>query len=285
MKLKYRITYNLLKLLSNLVQSLEPSTQFNYANKLGFFCYHFLKIRQKEARRNISIAFPKLSENKRENILKDTYRFFIYSSMQFLSLPKSITHANISINGEQYLHEALSKNKGVLLVSGHFGLWELLLGWFGINKYSLLLIGQKQKNVGADRFINELRKNNDIKILPRKSSLELMYSALENNDILTLASDQDAKKNGVFINFFGVKASTPKGAALFHLKSKSPIIFVTCHMKNINKYIINIRPVKIPNKSDIESITIAYTCLLENIIKKHPDQYFWFHRRWKTKPS
>jgi KDO2-lipid IV(A) lauroyltransferase len=285
MKLKYRITYNLLKLLSNLVQSLEPSTQFNYANKFGFVCYHFLKIRQKEARRNISIAFPKLSENKRENILKDTYRFFIYSSMQFLSLPKSVTHANISVNGEQYLHEALSKNKGVLLVSGHFGLWELLLGWFGINKYSLLLIGQKQKNVGADRFINELRKNNDIKILPRKSSLELMYSALENNDILTLASDQDAKKNGVFINFFGVKASTPKGAALFHLKSKSPIIFVTCHMKNINKYIINIRPVKIPNKSDIESITIAYTSLLENIIKKYPDQYFWFHRRWKTKPS
>ena len=285
MKLKYRITYNLLKLLSNLVQSLEPSTQFNYANKLGFVCYHFLIIRQKEARRNISIAFPKLSENKRENILKDTYRFFIYSSMQFLSLPKSITHANISVNGEQYLHEALSKNKGVLLVSGHFGLWELLLGWFGINKYSLLLIGQKQKNVGADRFINELRKSNGIKILPRKSSLELMYSALENNDILTLASDQDAKKNGVFINFFGVKASTPKGAALFHLKSKSPIIFVTCHMKNINKYIINIRPVKIPNKSDIESITIAYTSLLENIIKKYPDQYFWFHRRWKTKPS
>ncbi len=285
MKLKYRITYNLLKLLSNLVRSLEPSTQFNYANKFGFVCYHFLKIRQKEARRNISIAFPKLSENKRENILKDTYRFFIYSSMQFLSLPKSVTHANISVNGEQYLHEALSKNKGVLLVSGHFGLWELLLGWFGINKYSLLLIGQKQKNVGADRFINELRKSNGIKILPRKSSLELMYSALENNDILTLASDQDAKKSGVFINFFGVKASTPKGAALFHLKSKSPIIFVTCHMKNINKYIINIRPVKIPNKSDIESITIAYTCLLENIIKKHPDQYFWFHRRWKTKPS
>ena len=285
MKLKYRITYNLLKLLSNLVRSLEPSTQFNYANKFGFVCYHFLKIRQKEARRNISIAFPKLSENKRENILKDTYRFFIYSSMQFLSLPKSITHANISINGEQYLHEALSKNKGVLLVSGHFGLWELLLGWFGINKYSLLLIGQKQKNIGADRFINELRKSNGIKILPRKSSLELMYSALENNDILTLASDQDAKKSGVFINFFGVKASTPKGAALFHLKSKSPIIFVTCHMKNINKYIINIRPVKIPNKSDIESITIAYTSLLENIIKKHPDQYFWFHRRWKTKPS
>ena len=285
MKLKYRITYNSLKLLSNLVQSLNPRKQYYYANKLGSICYQLLKIRQKEARKNISIAFPKLSEKKRENILKDTYRFFIYSSMQFLSLPKSITHGNISVNGTQYLKEALDKNKGVLLVSGHFGLWELILGWFGINKYSLLLIGQKQKNVGADRFINELRKNNGIKILPRKSSLELMYSALENNDILTLASDQDAKKSGIFVNFFGVKASTPKGAALFHLKSKSPIIFVTCHMESINKYILNIEPVKTQNKSDIESITISYTRLLENVIKKHPEQYFWFHRRWKTKPS
>ena len=285
MKLKHRITYNLLILLSNFVQSLKPINQYYYANKLGSICYQLLKIRQKEARKNISIALPKLSEKKRENILKDTYRFFIYSSMQFLSLPKSITHGNIFVNGTQYLKEALDKNKGVLLVSGHFGLWELILGWFGINKYSLLLIGQKQKNVGADRFINELRKNNGIKILPRKSSLELMYSALENNDILTLASDQDAKKSGIFVNFFGVKASTPKGAALFHLKSKSPIIFVTCHMESINKYILNIEPVKTQNKSDIESITISYTRLLENVIKKHPEQYFWFHRRWKTKPS
>ena len=56
-------------------------------------------------------------------------------------------------------------------------------------------------------------------------------------------------------------------------------------MESINKYILNIEPVKTQNKSDIESITISYTRLLENVIKKHPEQYFWFHRRWKTKPS
>ena len=283
MKLKNSITYNSLILLSNLGQSLKPETQYHYANKLGYFCYRFLKIRQKEARKNISIAFPNKSERVRENILKDSYRFFIYSSMQFLSLPKSINNSNISVKGIQHLNNALKKKKGVLLVSGHFGLWELLLGWFGVNKYPLLLIGQKQNNIGADKFINELRKNNGIKILPRKSPLKLMYKSLENNDILALASDQDAKKSGVFINFFGMKASTPKGAALFHLKSKSPIIFVTCHMENINNYILNILPVKTYQQSDIESITISYTCLLENIIKEHPEQYFWFHRRWKTK--
>ena len=75
MKLKYRITYNVLKLLSNFVQSLKPSTQFSYANKLGFLCYRFLKIRQKEARKNISIAFPRISSKKREDILKTLTKF------------------------------------------------------------------------------------------------------------------------------------------------------------------------------------------------------------------
>tara|TARA_B100000676_G_scaffold40999_1_gene38956 strand:- start:3213 stop:4067 length:855 start_codon:yes stop_codon:yes gene_type:complete len=284
MKLKYRLTYSLLTQLSNLIRSFNPNTQFIYANKIGSFCYKYLKIRQKEARKNISIAFPKLSKNKREVILKDAYRFFIYSLMQFLSLPKSVTNAHISVRGIQYLKDAINENKGILLVSGHFGLWELLLGWFGINKYSLLLIGQRQNNIGADRFINELRKNNGINILPRKSPLALMYNALSENNILALASDQDAKNSGIFVEFFGMKASTHKGAALFHLKSKAPIIFVTLHMESTNEYFLNIQPIITNKKSDIESITISYTRLLENIIIKHPEQYFWFHRRWKTKP-
>ena len=284
MKLKYRITFNILKFLSKKVKTLKLDAQLFYANKLGSICYRFFKVRQKEARKNISIAFPNKSDKNREIILKNTYRFFVYSSMQFLSLPNSLNNSNISVNGEQYLIQALKEKRGVLLVSGHFGLWELLLGWFGINKYPLLLIGQKQNNMGADKFINEQRVNNGIKIVPRKSSLDLMYSALKNNDILTLASDQDAKKSGIFIDFFGIKASTPKGAALFHLKSKSPIIFVTCHMEKINKFVINILPVKTNEKSDIHSITRSYTRLLEDIIIKFPEQYFWFHRRWKTKP-
>ena len=94
MKLKYRITYNSLKLLSNLVQSLNPSKQYYYANKLGSICYQLLKIRQKEARKNIYIAFPKLSEKKRENILKDTYRFLYTVQCNFYHCQK-VLHMEI----------------------------------------------------------------------------------------------------------------------------------------------------------------------------------------------
>ena len=111
MKLKYRITFNILMFLSNKVKTLNPDTQLFYANKLGSICYRFFKVRQKEARKNISIAFPNKSDKNREIILKNTYRFFVYSSMQFLSLPNSLNNSNISVNGEQYFVEDSVKEK------------------------------------------------------------------------------------------------------------------------------------------------------------------------------
>ena len=235
---KHRLTYTALTLISHWLRKKTPAIQYRYAHKLAQLFYYHLVIRQKEARRNIAIAFPGYSEPRRELILKNSYIFFIRNTMQFLSFPRSYQDADITVNGKKYLDEALAKKRGVILVTGHFGVWEIMLAWFGLNHYSILAVGQKQKNSGADTFVNQLREDTGIKMIPRKSPLEFMYDALAKNDILTLASDQDAKKSGVFINFFGVKASTPKGAALFHLKSKSPIIFVTCHMENINKYIV-----------------------------------------------
>ena len=101
----------------------------------------------------------------------------------------------------------------------------------------MLAVGQKQKNSGADTFVNQLRENTGIKMIPRKSSLEFMYEGLARNNILTLASDHDAKKRGVFVKFFNLPASTPKGAARFHLEYGSPMIFATCHLeKKINMW-------------------------------------------------
>jgi len=216
-------------------------------------------------------------------ILKNSYIFFIRNTMQFLSFPRSFQDADITVNGKEYLDEALAKKRGVILVTGHFGVWEIMLAWFGLNRYSMLAVGQKQKNSGADIFVNQLRENAWIKMIPRKSSLEFMYEALASNRILTLASDQDAKKRGIFVKFFSLPASTPKGAARFHLECGSPLIFVTCHLEKPNNHVLDILPVPADSNSNIETITQSFTLMLEKIITNYPEQYFWFHRRWKTK--
>jgi len=280
---KHRLTYTALTLISDWLRKRDPAIQYWYADKLAQLFYNHLVIRQKEARKNIAIAFPRYSQARRELILKNSYIFFIRNTMQFLSFPKGFQNAHITVNGKEYLDKALTKKKGVILVTGHFGVWEIMLAWFGLNQYSMLVVGQKQKNSGADTFVNQLRENTGIKMIPRKSSLEFMYEALARNNILTLASDQDAKKRGVFVKFFNLPASTPKGAGRFHLEYGSPLIFVTCHLERPNNHVLDILPIPTDSNSNIASITQSFTLMLENIITAYPEQYFWFHRRWKTK--
>ena len=280
---KHRLTYTALTLISDWLRKRDPAIQYWYAHKLAQLFYNHLVIRQKEARKNIAIAFPRYSEARRELILKNSYIFFIRNTMQFLSFPKGFQNAHITVNGKEYLDKALTKKKGVILVTGHFGVWEIMLAWFGLNQYSMLVVGQKQKNSGADAFVNQLRENTGIKMIPRKSSLEFMYEALARNNILTLASDQDAKKRGIFVKFFNLPASTPKGAGRFHLEYGSPLIFVTCHLERPNNHVLDILPIPTDSNSNIASITQSFTLMLENIITAYPEQYFWFHRRWKTK--
>jgi len=280
---KHRLTYTALTLISDWLRKRDPAIQYWYAHKLAQLFYNHLVIRQKEARKNIAIAFPRYSEARRELILKNSYIFFIRNTMQFLSFPKGFQNAHITVNGKEYLDKALTKKKGVILVTGHFGVWEIMLAWFGLNQYSMLVVGQKQKNSGADTFVNQLRENTGIKMIPRKSSLEFMYEALARNNILTLASDQDAKKRGIFVKFFNLPASTPKGAGRFHLEYGSPLIFVTCHLERPNNHVVDILPIPTDSNSNIASITQSFTLMLENIITAYPEQYFWFHRRWKTK--
>jgi len=280
---KHRLTYTALTLISDWLSKRDPAIQYWYAHKLAQLFYNHLVIRQKEARKNIAIAFPRYSEARRELILKNSYIFFIRNTMQFLSFPKGFQNAHITVNGKEYLDKALTKKKGVILVTGHFGVWEIMLAWFGLNQYSMLVVGQKQKNSGADTFVNQLREDTGIKMIPRKSSLEFMYEALARNNILTLASDQDAKKRGIFVKFFNLPASTPKGAGRFHLEYGSPLIFVTCHLERPNNHVLDILPIPTDSNSNIASITQSFTLMLENIITAYPEQYFWFHRRWKTK--
>ena len=111
---KHRFTYTALTLISGWLRKRGPAIQYRYAHKLAQLFYNHLVIRQKEARKNITIAFPKYSEARRELILKNSYIFFIRNTMQFLSFPRSFQDADITVNGKKYLDEALSKKLSLI---------------------------------------------------------------------------------------------------------------------------------------------------------------------------
>ena len=284
MRFHHKFNYTSLILFSSWLRSLSETERNRLGIRIARFGYYLLSLRKKDSLKNIATAFPEKSDSEQNMILKKTYSFFAKSFMQFLSLPKSYRYIDIEVEGQELLDGALEKGHGIILATGHFSKWEIMSAWLGYSGYPCVAVAQRQKNRGADIFFREFRANTGMGMIYRKSSLKNMYRILKENKILILASDQDAKQRGVFVNFFNKPASTPKGVARFHLETGSDIFFISCYVEQNGKHKLQIQPVVPEGKSTVKSITQAFTTLLEKKVREFPEQYFWFHRRWKTMP-
>ena len=284
MRFHHKFNYTSLILFSSWLRSLSETERNRLGIRIARFGYYLLSLRKKDSLKNIATAFPEKSDSEQNMILKKTYSFFAKSFMQFLSLPKSYRYVDIEVEGQELLDGALEKGHGIILATGHFSKWEIMSAWLGYSGYPCVAVAQRQKNRGADIFFREFREITGMRIIYRKSSLKNMYRILKENKILILASDQDAKQRGVFVNFFNKPASTPKGVARFHLETGSDIFFISCYIEQNGKHKLQIQPVVPEGESTVKSITQAFTTLLEEKVREFPEQYFWFHRRWKTIP-
>jgi len=282
MKIKEKLTYRFLLIFKSFLSRIGANNRFWIATILSNFIYYLIPVRKKVSKKNLKIAFPLLQDKELNKIVQKTYKFFVHNLIEFCAFPTSINEIKLEIKGEKYIEKALKKSNGLILVSGHFGSWEVLGNWIGKNFPIFTGVAIKQKNLGAHKFFLEQRELSGTRHIFKKDSINKMYDVLSQNGILGLVSDQDAKRNGVFVDFFGKKASTPKGAALFHINKDSPIIVALCNQINYKNYKINFIPVNTLDKG-VQEITQTYTKILEENIIKNPEQYFWFHRRWKTK--
>ena len=276
------MTYYALRVLSRILKIFSIKKLNIISENLASIFFNYIPKRKKTALKNLKIAFPDESDEWINTTLKKCYNFFIFNFLQFLAFPFDPNSIEIEVVGEKHLKNAINQKKGTVLVSAHFGSWEILGHWFGKNSYPLVGIAQKQKNKGANLFFEEKRQLSGIKQVYRKSSMASLYDVLNANGILGLVSDQDAKRKGVFVDFFDKPASTHKGAALFHLNTDASLIYGICVQENMGKYRVEFIPIN-PTKKSVEDITQLYTTIIEQSIKKYPEQYFWFHNRWKTK--
>ena len=284
MRASHIITSYFLQILKKYFSIIGARERFYISSRIGSIFYYYLSTRKKQARENIIKAFPELDSNQIESILKNTYLNFCHNFIELVSLPNSYENMQIEVKGKVLLQSLLKQKKGIVFITGHFGAWEILGQWVAKNVPLFVGVAQKQKNKGAHDFFINQRELAGTKHIIKGDSIKLMYEVLSNNGLLGLVSDQDAKKKGIFVDFFGTPASTPKGAALFHINTKAPILLGICYKENFQKYHIHFKAIDTKNKN-IEEITQEYTNQLETYIKQYPDQYFWFHRRWKTKKT
>jgi len=292
MKISHGFEYAAVRLLTKFVQILPGRLADRVAVLLGRAAYYILTSRRRIARHNLYRAFgDELSPDKIERIVREVFinisRTTIEFARQPVLTPEKILEMVSANEGRHYFDKVLAEGKGAMLITGHFGNWELMGGWVAAMGYPLdFLVGQ-QHNRNVDELFISFRRALGVGIIPIGVAARKVIKSLRANRMVAVVSDQHAASGGAIINFFNRRASTPKGPAAFAVKVGCPILFGCSIREGYNKHRVEIDPPIYPPQSgdteqDILTMTQKYGKYLEARIRKYPDQWMWTHRRWKV---
>jgi len=291
--IKYYIEYYFLCLLTYLLRLFPLKINLWFAAALGQLLYHLNRKHKKRALDNLKHSFPGKKQAELDKIIWNMYINLAKAYIEFLYIPglnKDYIKKKVNIIGKENLDKALKKKKGVISITGHIDNWELLGAILVKVGYPVSAIYHPMKNPYSNRFINRIRQKAGMNLIPLNNSFRLSLQALRQNHLLGLIADQDAGSDGVFVNFFNRPASTAKGPAYFAIKTKAPVLLFTLVRDNKNNHTLYISsPLKIKitghTEKDIYYNTKLWSDELEKWVRLYPDQWFWVHRKWHTKPE
>jgi len=281
----------LVKGVTVIARKLPWAVAVSLGGRLGLLLYPILRRYRIASFNNLNIAFGAEKDPiESAQIIKKSFINLGKSLIEILALPNLKPHeidSLVSWEGEEYLKE--TGGKGVLLITGHIGNWELMGAAIAHRGYPIHAIAAPLYNSRIDRLIIDLRAVFGVKTISRgsPSSSRKILEVLRQKEILTLLIDQDTRVNGVFVPFFNKKAYTPAGAA--QLAARENIItvmaFITRLPNNHHRLTIK-KPLEIfrtgDRQTNLLNNTVLFTSHIERQIRMYPDQWVWMHQRWKT---
>lgn len=221
------------------------------------------------------------------------YRNLGMTLMEFLALPRlapADVVALVDMEGAEHLDQVRRLGRGGLLVSGHFGNWELLGARVAAEGQPVNFIVKTQHNERVDRIQNRIRQGVGIGTIRAGGSIKEMIRALRRQEWIGLLADQDAGPDGVFCEFLGRQASVFRGAAYLAWKLDCPLITGFIYRRPDGRHLVRIDPPVEPDRNlgedeAVRRLTEVHVRRLEEAVRRAPDHYFWVHRRWKTRPQ
>jgi Kdo2-lipid IVA lauroyltransferase/acyltransferase len=276
--------------LKQYVARLKPSL-------LGFFGYHFFPIRRKVINRNIDIAFGKhLNSAEKLKLAKSFYRHFALFAWENICsswTSKKAFKEMVDVEGTENLVEAGSKGKGVIILTGHFGNWEIAcLG--GISQFSqyegLFHFTRKTlRNKWLEKYVFSRFQKSGLNVIIVDNALEKVCEVLEKNELVVFVLDQHANlhnKEGILVDLFSEKAATNKALSLIVRHTGATVVPAAAHRKEDGRHVLSFKkPLEWiackTSKEAREAKTRLYNQALEQMIAANPDQWLWGHKRWK----
>lgn len=290
MKIRHSIEFVLFQLVAGIVLLLPLRAVQKLGGALGVFVYSVLGFRRGVTLENLRHAFPEKSNDELNRIAQDAFRNVGTALLELVWVPRLVPERIrkvVSFENTELVKEVCSRGKGVLLLTAHFGNWELLAQsvkvFFDI---PLNIIVKTQSNSLIDRKVNERRTRQGSKIVPMDLAVREVLRALRAGEAVGIVADQSAAKENIAVEFFGRNVPTHEGPAVFSLKTGAPILLLFSIRKPDGTYRVMVEELPTSdlvgyNKENVVVLTKRHVKRTEEIIRAHPDHWMWMHKRWK----
>ncbi|MFB3882293.1 MAG: lysophospholipid acyltransferase family protein [Armatimonadota bacterium] len=242
---------------------------------------------------NLRLAFSReKSEREIAALARACYQHLGLCLTEFMRLPAMSAGELLSavqLRGRERLDEALSLGRGAILLTGHLGNWEFVGSRIAAEGYPLSVIARAQRDTEITEYARLTRERMGMRVLHRDVAVRGALRALRDNELVGILIDQNAGDDGVFVDFFGQPASTAPGAAAFALRTGAAVLPTWGWREPDGTHVAQVDPA-VPllrtgdRQQDIVANTAAFTSILEDRIRRHPEQWFWLHKRWKSRP-
>jgi len=289
------LAYIALRILIVFLSLFDIETNLKTACFLGRGLWRYYHRGRKRALDNLRASFPEKSEQWIWQTGQRSFEHLAMLAIDMLFTPRLVKKYNwrkfSTYKNVERTKWLMQEGRGLLMVTAHYSNFEImgyLMGLFGFNIYS---IARPLDNRWISKYLYSVRQRAGQKIIDKKGAAKLMDKLTSNGAALGFIADQDAGRKGVFVDFFGRKASTYKSIGLLAITNNLPIVVgYSRRLENHFYFEIGVNRIIFPeewaDKDDpLKWVTAEYTKAIEEFIRQDPTQYWWLHRRWKQRPK
>ncbi len=262
-------------------------------NLIANLAYLFDVRHKKIAFINLDFAFNNtLSKKRKKEIVKRCYKNLVYNLADFIKnqgISKEELLEKVEVKNEHFIKEAIKRKEKIIFITAHYGNWELTGLFVGAFYGPLTIVGRRLDSKVMDKILTKNREQFDIKLVDKMGAMRSLIKDMKEGRRIGLLVDQNTATNeGELIKFFDKEARHTPAAALLARKFDALIIPVFIETDDFKKYRLTFyEPIKTKKsqnqKEDILQSIQAQADITEKVIKKRPEEWFWFHKRWKNR--
>lgn len=265
------------------------------ARGLGLACYHSLRRYRCVALKNLKHVFgEELSEQERVHLAKQVFAHLGLALLEFFLVIPGLRGERVEevvrFEGREHFDRAFERGQGVIMVSGHYGNWEMMGALFAHVGYQVNAISREADDPIMNEMIDNVRRGRGDRLIQRSKALRPALQCLKRNEMLCILVDQNTAEGGIFVDFFGKPAATAPGAAYFAMKTGAAIVPAFCERQADGSHLVRARaPIEYTTTGDKDAdarhIMSLINAALEDQIRRCPSQWMWIHDRWKLQPE